>query len=74
VRKASSQLLRILAANLREYRKKHGLSQEELAGQCDLHRTFVGAVERCERNVTLGTLEALAIGMEVSIPDLLTKR
>ena len=74
MRKASFQLLKILAANLRAYRKQYGLSQEELAGQCELHRTYVGAVERCERNVTLGTLEALAAGLRVSVQDLLTKQ
>lgn len=74
MRKASSELLRILAANLRVYRKQYGLSQEALAGQCGFHRTYVGSVERCERNVTLGTLEALAAALGVSVPDLLTKQ
>lgn len=52
---------------------KH-LSQEELADMCDLHRTYVGSVERGERNVTLSTLETLAATLGVSIPELLTER
>lgn len=50
-------LRQILAENLRNFRKSQELSQEELAAKCDLHRTYVGSVERCERNVTLSTLE-----------------
>jgi transcriptional regulator with XRE-family HTH domain len=63
-----------LAANVRGYRKKHGLSQEGLADQCELHRTYIGSIERCERNVTLSTLEVLANALQVSVPDLLTRR
>ncbi len=41
---------------------------------CSLHRTYVGSVERGERNVTLKTLETLADALGVSVPELLTKR
>jgi len=71
VRKPSSQLRRILASNVRSYRKTHGLSQEALADACDLHRTYIGSIERCERNVTLSTLEVLAAALHVSVPELL---
>nr|WP_290492519.1 helix-turn-helix transcriptional regulator [Alcanivorax sp.] len=64
----------ILADNLRAYRKSKHLSQEELADMCDLHRTYVGSVERGERNVTLSSLETLASALGVSVPELLTKR
>ena len=64
----------ILADNLRVYRKSKHLSQEELADMCDLHRTYVGSVERGERNVTLSSLETLASALGVSVPELLTKR
>lgn len=63
-----------LAENVRSYRKEHGLSQEELADLCDLHRTYIGSVEREERNVSLSTLEVLARALGVSIPELLTLR
>lgn len=51
-----------------------GISQEELATLCGLHRTYIGSVERGERNVTLSTLEVLASTLGVSVPDLLTPR
>ena len=74
VRKPSSHLRKILANNIRNYRRKHGISQEELAEACELHRTYIGSIERCERNVTLGTLEVLASALHVSAPELLTAR
>lgn len=64
----------VLAENLRQYRKVHGYSQEELANRCDLHRTYIGSVEREERNVTLNTLEVLAKALGISVPELLTSR
>jgi transcriptional regulator with XRE-family HTH domain len=50
----------VLGRNLRDYRAAKGWSQEQLADRCDLHRTYIGSVERGERNVTLGTLERIA--------------
>lgn len=67
------QLRRILAANIRAHRKNRDLSQEQLAELCGLHRTYVGSVERAERNVTLSTLVAFASALDVSVPALLTK-
>lgn len=64
----------ILAENLRLYRKTQGYSQEELADRCGLHRTYIGSVERKERNVSLSTLEVLAKALGVSVPKLLTLR
>jgi transcriptional regulator with XRE-family HTH domain len=74
VRKPSSHLRRVLADNVRAYRKKRGLSQEALADVCDLHRTYIGSIERCERNVTLSTLEVLAKSLSTTVPELLTGR
>lgn len=64
----------ILAENLRLLRKARQYSQEELAGRCGLHRTYIGSVERQERNVSLSTLEVLAKALEVSVVELLTPR
>lgn len=73
--RTSGQSLRsVLADNLRAYRKSKGISQEELASRCGLHRTYIGSVERQERNVTLGTLEVLADALGTNVPDMLTKR
>lgn len=74
LRRASGELKRILADNLRAFRRSKHLSQEELADMCDLHRTYVGSVERGERNVSLSTLETLAAALGVSVPELLTKK
>jgi len=73
--KTSDENIRtVLAENLRNYRRCKNLSQEQLAEKCGLHRTYIGSVERCERNVTLSTLEVLASALEVSVPELLTKK
>lgn len=73
VRKSSDILRAVLAENIKTFRREKGLSQEELAEQCGLHRTYIGSVERHERNVTLSTLEVLASTLGVTVPDLLSK-
>jgi transcriptional regulator with XRE-family HTH domain len=72
LRKPSEQLTAILSANLRSFRRRRQISQEEMAEVCGFHRTYVGSVERGERNVTLSTLEAFAQVLDVSVPSLLT--
>ncbi len=72
LRKPSGDIKMILASNLRNLRRKLGLSQEELAEQSGLHRTYVGSVERSERNVSLSSLETLASALGVSVQQLLT--
>lgn len=64
----------ILAQNVVAYRKAQGLSQDDFAALCGLHRTYIGSVERRERNVTLATLEMLAKAMKASAAELLTER
>lgn len=72
LRKPSKTITETLAENLLAFRRERQISQEELAELCDLHRTYIGSVERGERNVTLSTLEVLARAVGVSIPTLLT--
>jgi transcriptional regulator with XRE-family HTH domain len=72
LRKPSKQITETLAKNLLMFRRKQQLSQEALAELCNLHRTYIGSVERGERNVTLSTLEILAQAVGVSVPTLLT--
>lgn len=69
-----SELLRIFAANLRAQREKAGFSQEELAHRAGLHRTYVGSVERGERNICLKNIEKLAKALGVDPNKLLTHR
>ena len=60
-------LHQVIANNVRRHRKaRKGLSQEKLAEQCGYHRTYLGMIERGERNITIATLEALAgaLGVE----------
>jgi transcriptional regulator with XRE-family HTH domain len=68
---ADHQLRRILAANLRRYRGNVGLSQEALADTAGPHRTFVGAVERSERNISVDNIEKLAGALNVEGFELL---
>lgn len=72
LRTPSQSLIGTLAENIRRLRREQNLSQEELADICGLHRTYVGSVERAERNVTLSSLELLAEALGVSVVDLLT--
>lgn len=66
-----SQAAQHLARNVRLLRTVRGWSQETLALNAGLDRTFVGAVERAERNVTLATAEKLANAFDLSVADLL---
>ncbi len=74
MRKATVKTKHILSENIRKYRRKKNISQEKLAEICGLHRTYIGSVEREERNVTLSTLEALSDALGVPVTALLTKR
>ncbi len=60
----------LLARNLRSQRRLRGLSQEALADAAGLHRTYVGSVERGERNVSVDNIERLAAALDVPIVDL----
>lgn len=73
LRKPSVELVKILSDNLRRLRLEHGLSQEALAERCGLHRTYIGSIERGERNATLGSIEVIANSLNVSVPLLLSK-
>lgn len=62
---------RIFAENLRKARQVKKLSQEDLAELANLHRTYVGSVERAERNVSIDNMDRLAAALGVALPDLL---
>ena len=56
---------------VREIRKENGLSQEQLSFKADLHRTYIGMIERAEKNITLVNIEKIAKALEISINDLM---
>lgn len=55
---------------IREERLKRNLSQEELAARAGVHRTYIGMIERAEKNITLGNIAKLAKALGVSIEEL----
>ncbi len=55
---------------VRDLRKERRLSQEQLAFKADLHRTYIGMIERAEKNITLINIEKIAIALEVSVTEL----
>ncbi len=55
---------------VRELRKEKGLSQEELSYKADLHRTYIGMIERAEKNITLTNIEKIAKALDVDIKKL----
>lgn len=61
----------IFGDNLRRRRRALGISQEELAEKAGLHRTYVGSVERGERNVSIDNMERLAAAIDSTIQRLL---
>lgn len=69
--KTKSSARRIFAENLRKARLAKGLSQEGMAELSGLHRTYVGSVERAERNVSIDNMERLSAAVGVSLPELL---
>jgi len=62
-----------LAANLRSARQRLQISQEALADLAGVDRTFVGSVERQERNISLDNIERLAVALQMDIAELLKK-
>lgn len=62
---------KIFGDRIKEIRQQAGLSQEKLAEACGLHRTYVGGVERGERNVSLLNIVVLARALGVKPADLL---
>jgi transcriptional regulator with XRE-family HTH domain len=61
----------IFAANLRRLRLERALSQELLAEMANLHRTYVGSVERGERNISIDNMESFANALNVSLREML---
>lgn len=58
-------ILKVFSSNVRKYRKIKGFSQEELAFISGLHRTYISAVEREKRNISLENINKLAEALEI---------
>lgn len=71
VARVTSELQKIVGRRLREQRESLGLSQEAMAERLGYHRTFLGSVERGERNLTLASVEQLATSLGVPALDML---
>lgn len=54
---------------VRKERMDLGLSQEELAARAGVHRTYIGMIERAEKNITLENIEKLASALKINIGD-----
>jgi transcriptional regulator with XRE-family HTH domain len=53
--------------NLKKYRVKKGLSQEEFAEKVGLHRTYISAVERGRRSIALENINKIALALEIDV-------
>jgi len=70
---ALDRVLQEVGGVIRRRREDIGLSQEELGHLCDLHRTYIGSVERGERNLTLSSLLAIAQALQLAPHELLRR-
>jgi transcriptional regulator with XRE-family HTH domain len=70
--KDERSFLRRVGEAVREVREKRGWSQEELGFESGVHRTYVGAIERGERNLSLLSLRKITNALKVSVPSVLT--
>ena len=68
--KSNSEILIQFGKRVRQLRKEKGFSQEELAHRADLHRTYIGMIERAEKNITLVNIEKIANALETKIENL----
>lgn len=64
-------LQKTVGRNLRAYRMERGLSQEAFAEVLGVHRTYMGGVERGERNLTLKSVERMAEKLEIEVLELM---
>lgn len=62
--------LKEFGQKVQQRRKELGISQEELAFRAGFHRTYIGMIERAERNITLSNLKRLAEALQIKVKDL----
>lgn len=66
------EITQLFGKRVRHFRKAKKLSQEQLAELSDLHRTYIGSIERGERNITLVNAQKIADALSVQLSDLVT--
>ncbi len=65
----SKTILEKFGEKVREERLKQGMSQEELGARARVHRTYIGMIERAEKNITLENIEKIAKALGIKIGD-----
>ncbi|PIS07576.1 transcriptional regulator [Candidatus Berkelbacteria bacterium CG10_big_fil_rev_8_21_14_0_10_43_13] len=68
------EILKKFGDKVREERLKKGLSQEQLAGFAGVHRTYIGMIERAEKNITLENIEKISKSLKLNIKDLFDEK
>ncbi len=68
-----SDIAKIIGQRIRNYRTQKGLSQERLAELAGCHPTYIGQLERGEKNATLESVEKIASAMDISLSELFDK-
>ena len=66
----NEDFLKQFGKRIQDFRKQLGLSQEELAHRAGFHRTYIGMIERGERNITLSNLLKLSKALKIDIKEL----
>lgn len=66
----ATKIIQKFGNRVREERLKQGLSQEVLAEKASVHRTYIGMIERAEKNITLTNIAKIAAALEISIGEL----
>ena len=66
----STNILKKFGDRVRKERLKRKLSQEQLASKAGVHRTYIGMIERAEKNITLGNIQKIAGALNINISDL----
>jgi transcriptional regulator with XRE-family HTH domain len=67
----NKKILQQFGKRVREERLKQNLSQEKLAERAKVHRTYIGMIERAEKNITLTNMEKIAKALDKKVGDLI---
>ena len=67
-------IIKVFSENLKEYRIKLGLSQEQFAEKCGLHRTYISSIERFQRNVSIENVQKIADALGIESYKLFIER